>query len=106
MAEPGDIAEWHRRFAVDPFNRTWDLIEKRHRSEDDDLDMLTSALASPHPQAIAITRAVQPIAITRAARPSQVRSAGVIASRRGSDAPTEGREPLGSRRDSLRRDRR
>ena len=48
MAEPGDIAEWHRKFAVDLFNRTWDLIEKRHRSEDDDLDILTSALASLH----------------------------------------------------------
>ena len=46
--ESANIAEWHRKFAVDLFNRTWDLIEKTHRYEDDDLDMLVSALASLH----------------------------------------------------------
>lgn len=43
-----DIKEWHRKFAVDLFNHTWDLIESEHRSEDDDLEMLSSAIASLH----------------------------------------------------------
>jgi hypothetical protein len=46
--EPVDVTEWHRKFAVDLFNHTWDLLELSSRSEDDDLDMLASALASLH----------------------------------------------------------
>ena len=46
--EPTDIKGWHRRFAVDLFNHTWDLIEADRRTEDEDLDMLASALASLH----------------------------------------------------------
>jgi hypothetical protein len=45
---PTNIKDWHRKFAVDLFNHTWDLLEASQRSEDDDLDMLASALASLH----------------------------------------------------------
>jgi hypothetical protein len=37
---------WHREMAVATFNRTWELIEKRDRSENDDSEMLRSAFAS------------------------------------------------------------
>lgn len=46
--QPESIADWHRKFAVDLFNHTWDLLEASHRTEDDDLDMLASALGSLH----------------------------------------------------------
>jgi hypothetical protein len=46
--QPETIKKWHRKFAVDLFDHTWDLLESSHRSEDDDLDMLASALASLH----------------------------------------------------------
>lgn len=42
------IREWHRRFAVDLFNHTWDLLEREERSEDENLEMLAAALASLH----------------------------------------------------------
>ena len=45
---PDSIADWHRKFAVDLFNHTWDLLDSGSRNEDDDLDMLASALASLH----------------------------------------------------------
>jgi hypothetical protein len=47
-ADETDVKEWHRKFAVDLFNRTWDLIESKDRSDDDDLEMLSSAIASLH----------------------------------------------------------
>lgn len=45
---PPSIRDWHRKFAVDLFNHTWDLLEASHRTEDDSLDMLASALGSLH----------------------------------------------------------
>ncbi len=35
-----------RRYAIDLFNQTWELIEKSDRSPDEDLEMLLSAAAS------------------------------------------------------------
>jgi hypothetical protein len=40
------IRRWHRRFAVEAFNRSWDLLEMPERSADDDADMLAAAFAS------------------------------------------------------------
>ncbi|HEV7688807.1 MAG TPA: hypothetical protein VGQ80_19690 [Acidimicrobiia bacterium] len=41
-----ELAGWHRRFAVELFNRSWDLLEQPHRSPDDDAEMLAAAFAS------------------------------------------------------------
>lgn len=41
-----DSSAWHRRFAVEQFNRTWDLIDKPDRTTDDDLDMILAATTS------------------------------------------------------------
>jgi hypothetical protein len=41
-----DGTEWHRRFATQAFNATWELIEKSDRSADDDLEMLATAATS------------------------------------------------------------
>ena len=42
-----DSAErWHRTTAVEQFNATWDLIDRADRSDDDDLDMVLSAMTS------------------------------------------------------------
>jgi hypothetical protein len=40
------VALWHRRFAVELFNRSWDLLEMLERSPDDDAEMLAAAFAS------------------------------------------------------------
>jgi hypothetical protein len=39
-------AEWHRKQAVENFNKTWDLIEKENRTKDEDLEMIHTAHAS------------------------------------------------------------
>jgi hypothetical protein len=36
----------HRHFAVSLFNRVWDLLEKKDRSADDDVEMLNAAHGS------------------------------------------------------------
>ncbi len=36
----------HRQVAVELFNRTWELLDKQPRSEDDEAEMLTAAFAS------------------------------------------------------------
>ena len=41
-----EIRRWHRRFAVDLFNRSWDLLEMPERSGDDDAEMLAAAFGS------------------------------------------------------------
>jgi hypothetical protein len=41
-----EITRWHRRFAVDLFNRSWDLLEQPERSADDDAEMLAAAFGS------------------------------------------------------------
>jgi hypothetical protein len=41
-----EVARWHRRFAVELFNRSWDLLELGERSEDDDAEMLAAAFGS------------------------------------------------------------
>jgi hypothetical protein len=40
------LKEWHRKQAVDNFNKTWDLIEKKDRTNEDDLEMIHTAHAS------------------------------------------------------------
>ncbi|MBH0164553.1 hypothetical protein IHV12_06460 [Fictibacillus sp. 7GRE50] len=40
------LKEWHRKQAVDTFNKTWDLIEKKDRTKEDDLEMIHTAHAS------------------------------------------------------------
>ena len=43
---PEELSKLHRRLAVDFYNRTWSLIEKRDRTEDEDVEMLASTYAS------------------------------------------------------------
>jgi hypothetical protein len=45
-SEPQLAAEWHRRFAAQLFNSTWDLIDQPDRSSADDEAMMLSAAAS------------------------------------------------------------
>lgn len=40
------LKEWHRKQAVDNFNKTWDLIEKKDRTKKEDLEMIHTAHAS------------------------------------------------------------
>ncbi|WP_416730055.1 hypothetical protein [Fictibacillus sp. JL2B1089] len=40
------LKEWHRKQAVDNFNKTWDLIEKKDRTNENDLEMIHTAHAS------------------------------------------------------------
>jgi hypothetical protein len=50
VVEPGgeEVARWHRRFAIELFNRSWDLLEQAERSGDDDAEMLAAAFASAY----------------------------------------------------------
>jgi hypothetical protein len=41
-----ETAHWHRRFAIEMFNRSWDLLEEPERSTDDDAEMLAAAFGS------------------------------------------------------------
>jgi hypothetical protein len=41
-----EIAHWHRRFAIELFNRSWDLLEEPERSTDNDAEMLAAAFGS------------------------------------------------------------
>jgi hypothetical protein len=41
-----ETAHWHRRFAIELFNRTWDLLERPERTRDDDAEMLAAAFGS------------------------------------------------------------
>ncbi|HVV99423.1 MAG TPA: hypothetical protein VHB77_03720 [Planctomycetaceae bacterium] len=43
---PIDLAQAHRHFSADCFNRTWDFIDKPDRSAEDDEAMVLSTLAS------------------------------------------------------------
>jgi hypothetical protein len=38
--------DWHRQFAVDLFNRVWELLEKEERTDDENIRMLHAAHAS------------------------------------------------------------
>ena len=44
--KPRTAREWHRKFAVDTFNGTWTLLEKRRRSAEDEDLMIHTAHAS------------------------------------------------------------
>ncbi len=48
VVEPADdeVRRWHRRFAVELFNRSWDLLEQPERSADEDAEMLAAAFGS------------------------------------------------------------
>jgi hypothetical protein len=50
VIEPGDdeVARWHRRFAIELFNRSWDLLEQADRSREDDAEMLAAAFGSAY----------------------------------------------------------
>jgi hypothetical protein len=41
-----EVARWHRRFAIEAFNRSWDLLEQAERSADEDAEMLAAAFGS------------------------------------------------------------
>ena len=43
-----EVARWHRRFAVELFNRSWDLLEQADRSPDDDAEMVAAAFGSAY----------------------------------------------------------
>ena len=43
-----EAARWHRRFAIELFNRSWDLLEQVNRSSDDDAEMLAAAFGSAY----------------------------------------------------------
>jgi hypothetical protein len=43
---PEEVARWHRRFAIELFNRSWDLLEQPERTADDDAEMLAAAFGS------------------------------------------------------------
>ena len=43
-----DAVRWHRRFAVELFNRSWDLLEQPDRSPDDDAELLAAAFGSAY----------------------------------------------------------
>lgn len=36
----------HRKIAVEIYNHCWDLLDREHRSQDDDVDLLTCAFTS------------------------------------------------------------
>jgi hypothetical protein len=38
--------EWHRKQAVENFNKTWDLIDKKERTKEEDLEMIHTAHTS------------------------------------------------------------
>jgi hypothetical protein len=38
--------EWHRKIAVNCFNKTWDLLDKENRTPDEDVTMIHTAHAS------------------------------------------------------------
>ena len=42
---PEQSAEWHRTFAPQAFNHTWELLDRDVRTPDEDEDMLTSTFA-------------------------------------------------------------
>jgi hypothetical protein len=44
----GDADRWHRRFAIELFNRSWDLLEQPDRSPDDDAELLAAAFGSAY----------------------------------------------------------
>jgi hypothetical protein len=43
-----EAARWHRRFAVELFNRSWDLLEVADRSPDEDAELLAAAFGSAY----------------------------------------------------------
>lgn len=46
MDSTDDVNAWHRTFAVEAFNRSWDLIDKHDRSLAEDAELLTMVFAS------------------------------------------------------------
>ncbi len=48
MAEPKRVTEreWHRKMAAKEFNLVWSLLEKKHRTSEQDLEMIHAAHAS------------------------------------------------------------
>jgi hypothetical protein len=46
VSDATDVDQWHRNFGAALFNATWDLIDKTARSDEEELAMLISAMAS------------------------------------------------------------
>jgi hypothetical protein len=44
----GEELTWHRRFAIELFNRSWDLLEQADRTPEDDAEMLAAAFGSAY----------------------------------------------------------
>lgn len=40
------LQEWHKKQAIDNFNSTWDYIDKKDRTKEDDINMIHTAHAS------------------------------------------------------------
>lgn len=40
------IQEWHKKQGIENFNYTWDLIDKKDRTKEDEIDMIHAAHAS------------------------------------------------------------
>lgn len=40
------IKDFHKKFAINEFNRTWDLIDKKNRTKQEDVEMIHTAHAS------------------------------------------------------------
>jgi hypothetical protein len=50
VVEPDEdeVRRWHRRFAIELFNRSWDLLEQADRSPDEDAELLAAAFGSAY----------------------------------------------------------
>ncbi|WP_261130471.1 hypothetical protein [Bacillus sp. Marseille-Q3570] len=46
--EKSELHKFHRKCAVDLFNKVWDLIEKEDRNADEELEMIHAAHTSRH----------------------------------------------------------
>lgn len=46
QGNPDELRQWHRWFASDLFNRTWELIDKPDRTLAEDQEMITAAMGS------------------------------------------------------------
>jgi hypothetical protein len=46
VTEPSDASGWQRHFAATLYNHTWDLLDKPHRTGDEDDELLAAAFGS------------------------------------------------------------
>lgn len=43
--DPGELEDWHRRFAPQAFNHTWALLDREGLSEEEEEEMMSSSFA-------------------------------------------------------------